>query len=266
MLEASNCPVHELRSDIIGFLNIYHHDPCPILLKNGPYGFYVQLGEDRKGYLPKRASVSQVTPNRYGNLVANTTAGIAGGTGVMPGEASNCPVHELRSDIIGFLNIYHHDPCPILLKNGPYGFYVQLGEDRKGYLPKRASVSNYITLEDAIELLRYPATSPVVLKLAKFGFSIRHRRTIAPVPKVTPNRYGNLVANTTAGIAGGTGVMPGGAWAGNVGNDELVEQNKANPVALPYHHAAPPPPLLYHLLCALPTPSLLVESSLSLEL
>ncbi|GMP97358.1 hypothetical protein CsSME_00045647 [Camellia sinensis var. sinensis] len=31
-----------------------------ILLKNGPYGFYVQLGEDRKGYLPKRASVSQV--------------------------------------------------------------------------------------------------------------------------------------------------------------------------------------------------------------
>lgn len=31
-----------------------------ILLKNGPYGYYVQLGEDRKGYLPKRASVSQV--------------------------------------------------------------------------------------------------------------------------------------------------------------------------------------------------------------
>ncbi|KAK2983113.1 hypothetical protein RJ640_027160, partial [Escallonia rubra] len=30
-----------------------------ILLKNGPYGHYVQLGEDRKGYLPKRASISQ---------------------------------------------------------------------------------------------------------------------------------------------------------------------------------------------------------------
>ncbi|KAI7978826.1 hypothetical protein LOK49_Contig739G00001, partial [Camellia lanceoleosa] len=60
-----------------------------------------------------------------------------------------------------------HGTCPILLKNGPYGFYVQLGEDRKGYLPKRASVSQ-----------------PVVLKLAKFGFSIRHRPlSIAPVPK-----------------------------------------------------------------------------------
>lgn len=28
--------------------------------------------------------------------------------------------------------------------------------------------------------------------------------------QVTPNLYGNLVANVAAGIAGGTGVMPGG--------------------------------------------------------
>ncbi|XP_019172178.1 PREDICTED: isocitrate dehydrogenase [NAD] regulatory subunit 1, mitochondrial [Ipomoea nil] len=61
---------------------------------------------------------------------------------------------------------------------------------------------------------------------------------------VTPNLYGNLIANTAAGIAGGTGVMPGGnvgsdtavfeqgASAGNVGNPNLVEQKRANPVAL----------------------------------
>ncbi|XP_043720015.1 isocitrate dehydrogenase [NAD] regulatory subunit 1, mitochondrial-like [Telopea speciosissima] len=61
---------------------------------------------------------------------------------------------------------------------------------------------------------------------------------------VTPNLYGNLVANTAAGIAGGTGIMPGGnvgadyaifeqgASAGNVGNEKLVEEEKANPVAL----------------------------------
>ncbi|CAN8229306.1 unnamed protein product [Cochlearia groenlandica] len=61
---------------------------------------------------------------------------------------------------------------------------------------------------------------------------------------VTPNLYGNLVANTAAGIAGGTGVMPGGnvgadhavfeqgASAGNVGNDKILQENKANPVAL----------------------------------
>ncbi|XVF62275.1 hypothetical protein PTKIN_Ptkin08bG0204500 [Pterospermum kingtungense] len=61
---------------------------------------------------------------------------------------------------------------------------------------------------------------------------------------VTPNLYGNLVANTAAGIAGGTGVMPGGnvgadhavfeqgASAGNVGNERQLEQKRANPVAL----------------------------------
>lgn len=84
----------------------------------------------------------------------------------------------------------------IFLKNGPYGYYVQLGDDRKGYSPKRASVSEVkdvesIALEDAIELLRYPITlgnhpedkQPVILTHSKFGFSIRHRRTVAPVPK-----------------------------------------------------------------------------------
>ncbi|KAK2663396.1 hypothetical protein Ddye_001970 [Dipteronia dyeriana] len=61
---------------------------------------------------------------------------------------------------------------------------------------------------------------------------------------VTPNLYGNLVADTTAGIAGGTIVMPGGnvgaehavfeqcASARNAGNDKIMEQKKANPVAL----------------------------------
>ncbi|KFK40101.1 hypothetical protein AALP_AA3G330400 [Arabis alpina] len=61
---------------------------------------------------------------------------------------------------------------------------------------------------------------------------------------VTPNLYGNLIANTAAGIAGGTGVMPGGnvgaeyavfeqgASAGNVGKDTDEAQKNANPVAL----------------------------------
>ncbi|KMZ64552.1 Isocitrate dehydrogenase (NAD(+)) [Zostera marina] len=61
---------------------------------------------------------------------------------------------------------------------------------------------------------------------------------------VTPNLYGNLVANTAAGIAGGNGVMPGGnvgqdhaifeqgASAGNVGKQKMVDRKTANPVAL----------------------------------
>lgn len=94
------------------------------------------------------------------------------------------------------LGIHPGSKEKVLLKCGPYGHYVQLGEDRKGHLPKRASASQIkdvdsITLEIALDLLQYPVTlgnhpddsQPVVLKLAKGGFSIRHRRTIAPVPK-----------------------------------------------------------------------------------
>lgn len=89
----------------------------------------------------------------------------------------------------------------VLLKNGPYGSYVQLGEDRKGYSPKRSSVSqikdiNSITLDEALELLRYPITlgnhpkdgQPVVLKIARKGFTIKYRRKNAKVPKeINPN-------------------------------------------------------------------------------
>ncbi|CAL1385310.1 unnamed protein product [Linum trigynum] len=84
----------------------------------------------------------------------------------------------------------------ILLKKGPYGFYIQLGEDKKDYIPKRTSLSHIkevdaITLEEALKLLRYPLTlgdhpkdgHPIILKLAKNGFNIRHRRTIASLPK-----------------------------------------------------------------------------------
>lgn len=84
----------------------------------------------------------------------------------------------------------------VLLKNGPYGYYVQLGEDRKGYAPKRSSVSHIkdvgaITHEVALNLLRYPLTLgdhpkdgyPVMIKLGKGGYTVKHRRTMASVPK-----------------------------------------------------------------------------------
>ncbi|CAI9756442.1 unnamed protein product [Fraxinus pennsylvanica] len=98
-------------------------------------------------------------------------------------------------------------------------------------------------------------------RIAKYAFEyayLNNRKKVTAVHKanimkladeqfdvmVTPNLYGNLVSNTAAGIAGGTGVMPGGnvgadhaifeqgASAGNVGNENLLEQKKANPVAL----------------------------------
>uniref|UniRef100_A0A0E0E0K2 Topo IA-type catalytic domain-containing protein n=1 Tax=Oryza meridionalis TaxID=40149 RepID=A0A0E0E0K2_9ORYZ len=84
----------------------------------------------------------------------------------------------------------------VFLKQGPYGHYVQVGEDRKGVSPKRAPLSEVkdidsITLKDAIELLQYPKILgkhpdddlPVLITHSKAGFSIRHRRTLASLPK-----------------------------------------------------------------------------------
>jgi len=64
--------------------------------------------------------------------------------------------------------------------------------------------------------------------------------------QVTPNLYGNLVANTAAGIAGGTGVMPGGINITNnyhqcvqtleLSFDYGVPFFLSNSILLPYGH------------------------------
>ncbi|KAJ4792850.1 DNA topoisomerase 1 [Rhynchospora pubera] len=93
------------------------------------------------------------------------------------------------------LGIFPSTDQKVLLKNGPYGFYIQLGEDNKGFTPKRAPVPNkkisLLTLEDAVEMLKYPVLlgdhpddgQPVVLTLSKAGFHVKHRNTVAPVAK-----------------------------------------------------------------------------------
>lgn len=84
----------------------------------------------------------------------------------------------------------------IFLKHGPYGCYVQLGVDQKGFRPKRANVSQIkdissFTLEDALDMLKYPVILgehpndklPVELRRTKTGFSVWHHKYIAAVPK-----------------------------------------------------------------------------------
>ncbi|KAK4746766.1 hypothetical protein SAY87_025803 [Trapa incisa] len=115
-------------------------------------------------------------------------------------EEEDAPQNSTTIEEPKLLGLHPVSNEKILLKKGPYGSYIQLGEDRKGYIPKRASTAQLkdaelITLGDAIELLQYPITlgkhpkdgQPVVLKLSKVGFTIRHGRNIASVPKnVTP--------------------------------------------------------------------------------
>lgn len=48
------------------FVNYVLNNLFQVLLKSGPYGVYIQLGENRTGYLPKRASASHVRfPSTY---------------------------------------------------------------------------------------------------------------------------------------------------------------------------------------------------------
>ncbi|VFQ76257.1 unnamed protein product [Cuscuta campestris] len=84
----------------------------------------------------------------------------------------------------------------VFVKNGPYGYYVQLGEDRAGHTPKRSSLAQVkditsVTLEHALDMLRYPVTlgkhpddgRDIIMRVSVEGYKIRHKRTIASLPK-----------------------------------------------------------------------------------
>ena len=85
---------------------------------------------------------------------------------------------------------------PILLKAGPYGPYVQLGEDDQPDKPKRVSLPKGMEPEDvthdiAVELLRLPRTlgehpetgKPIKAAIGRFGPYVQHQRTFASIPK-----------------------------------------------------------------------------------
>ncbi|CAH9120495.1 unnamed protein product [Cuscuta epithymum] len=94
------------------------------------------------------------------------------------------------------LGIHPSSSEKVFVKNGPYGYYVQLGEDTAGHTPKRSSLSQVkdvssITLEYALDMLRYPVTlgkhpidgKDIIMRVSLEGFKIRHKRTIATLPK-----------------------------------------------------------------------------------
>ncbi|KMZ61487.1 hypothetical protein ZOSMA_52G01370 [Zostera marina] len=85
----------------------------------------------------------------------------------------------------------------IFLKNGPYGYYIQLGDDRKECPPKRVPVEEKVieslTLEDAMDFLRYPIllgdhpkdAAPVSMVRSKRGVFIKYRNAMAKLSKKT---------------------------------------------------------------------------------
>ena len=95
------------------------------------------------------------------------------------------------------LGIHPDADMPMLLKTGPYGPYVQLGEDdtsgdKKAPKPKRTSLPKGVKREDvtedmAVQLLNLPRKlgdhpdtgKPIVANLGRFGPYVQHERTYA---------------------------------------------------------------------------------------
>lgn len=118
---------------------------------------------------------------------------------------SNIPDSETSTDskkdnsnnnLIGYANVLNKN---IYLKNGPFGWYIQAGEDSNndGEKPQRISVSLFkcnkeeITLEIAEQLLSLPKTiglypensQEIILCVSKYGPYLKYNNKFIPVPK-----------------------------------------------------------------------------------
>lgn len=114
----------------------------------------------------------------------------------------------------------------ITMRKGPYGFYVQLGEDENGTKPKRVSLPRGIqpsdvTLEIAQKLLSLPRTvgthpesgKPILAGIGRFGPYLNHDGKFKSIPKdddvlsIGMNRAVELLAQESKGR--GRGATPG---------------------------------------------------------
>jgi DNA topoisomerase-1 len=148
----------------------------PYVVRVGRYGPYVEHEEDGellRASLPEDLAPADLTREQIAELLKE-------------GNMEDKP-----------LGIHPEADLPILLKTGPYGPYVQLGDDEEGgKKPKRASLPKGMKAEDAtlalaIDLLRLPRTvgqhpttgKDIVANNGRFGPYVQHERTFASLGK-----------------------------------------------------------------------------------
>ena len=144
-----------------------------------------------------------VRVGRYGPYVEGVMDGETVTTSVPEGSApadlSEADLRELlekgnaEDQILG---VHPETNDPILLKAGPYGPYVQRGEDDQPDKPKRVSLPKGmepgdVTHDIAVELLKLPKTlgehpetgKPIKAAIGRFGPYVQHQKTFASIPK-----------------------------------------------------------------------------------
>jgi DNA topoisomerase I len=143
------------------------------IVKVGQYGPYVETeveGELVRASLPESMMPGDVTADELKNLVEAKTA---------------------APDVLG---VHPDHDKPIFLKEGPYGAYVQLGEDEEK--PKRQSLppgvdKTQVDFQMALDLLALPRTigehpesgEPIKASIGRYGPYVQHRRTFASLKK-----------------------------------------------------------------------------------
>ena len=112
-------------------------------------------------------------------------------------EDNNDSLPENKDDLNNILGVDESLKLNIYLKKGPYGHYIQLGEDSKGKdKPKRVQIPNFINLDNVDldlakkliglpkELGIHPDTyQPIYLGIGKFGPYILHDKKYTSASK-----------------------------------------------------------------------------------
>ena len=179
-------------------------DRRPYLEKffNGPEGLEKKVEAGVETIDPREISTMrhekwgdyEVRVGRYGPYVAAP----GGETASIPPEAAPADVSE--ADLAAFIDanedervvgIHPEAELPILLKSGPYGPYVQLGDDdekkpKRTSLPKGTQPGD-VDLDLAVALVGLPRTlgehpetgKPILANIGRYGPYVQHERTFA---------------------------------------------------------------------------------------
>lgn len=141
------------------------------VIRVGKYGPYVEAmkdGERLTSSLPNDVVPDEITPEKLASILEDGNKDDRA-LGVDP-----------ASDMI------------VLIKEGPYGPYVQLGDDDQAGKPKRASLPKgvdpaEVNLEVALSYLNLPRTlgqhpetgQPILANIGRYGPYVQHQRTFA---------------------------------------------------------------------------------------
>ncbi len=149
---------------------IHNEDWTPFVVRVGRFGPYVEGivdGERKTASIPPEAVPADLTREELSVLLDDGATGDA---------------------VVGQFS----DGQPVLLRRGPYGPYLQLGDDSQAGKPKRMSLPegvdpDAITEDYAVALLSLPrglgehpeSGEPVEASIGRFGPYVRHQKTFA---------------------------------------------------------------------------------------